>query len=292
PKSSSAADSMARARGPKPRGERTRATVTCPRNGRFSGTKPSGSQARWHADASRPRSSTAPRIPAQTTRGRGSPGKAPRPRPASSRGETLVAAVATALRTSARSPSDTSPRNWSVRCMPAGSTQRRSAFGARARRRPWVESSADRTASDRSTAMKQRTIRPGGSAVGLGRGLVVARLAAALAEPAAHGLAHLSLELPPAQDEPRLLRHGADRLWVPEAVRGHGGEIAIDRGGLLDELRELRLVLFGMRQRRPQLLVDRLPLGDELDATLVRLAEDGAQGERLVVGQVEGVDQP
>jgi hypothetical protein len=38
------------------------------------------------------------------------------------------------------------------------------------------------------------------------------------------------------------------------------------------------------RQRRPQLLVDLLPLGDELEAALVRLTEDGAQGERLVVG--------
>jgi hypothetical protein len=35
-----------------------------------------------------------------------------------------------------------------------------------------------------------------------------------------------------------------------------------------------------------------LPLREQLHAAFVRLAEDGAQSERLVVGEIEGMDQP
>src|SRR5262249_25012373 len=269
---------MARAIGAKPRGERTRASVTWPRNGRFSGGKPNGSTARSQATASRPSSATPPCSPAQTTRGRVRPGNAPRPRHASGVAVAAVAAPASASRIPGSRSSGTWPRNLRVRCIPADETQRTSARGARVFNRAWTASSAALTSSDRSTATKQRTLwaawaTPRRSVAGL-RARLVLGLAASLSQPAPDGGAHLALELAAEQHELCLLLHAEALLRLPEAVLRHRSELAIDGGGLGDQLLQRGLILVGTRQGRAQLLVDGLPLGDQLHATLVGLAED------------------
>jgi hypothetical protein len=55
----------------------------------------------------------------------------------------------------------------------------------------------------------------------------------------------LALQLPPPQHQLRLLFHGEPLLRLTEAVLGHGGQVAIDRGRLSNQLFQLVMVLVG-----------------------------------------------
>src|SRR5262245_25154235 len=112
-----------------------------------------------------------------------------------------------------------------------------------------------------------------------------------LSETPAHRVPDLSLQLATQEKELRLLLDGEHLLRLSEAVLGDGSQLAIDPVDLSDETAQLARVLVGSGEGGAQPLVERLPRRQERDAPLVGLAEDGAQCERLVVGQVEGVDE-
>lgn len=88
-----------------------------------------------------------------------------------------------------------------------------------------------------------------------------------------------------------MLLDGEALLGLGEAVLGDGGQPPVDVVGLGHQARQLGLILVGAGERRSQLLVERLPLGGQLDEPLIGPAEDRPQGKRLVVGQVEAVDE-
>src|SRR5262245_17947770 len=122
--------------------------------------------------------------------------------------------------------------------------------------------------------------------------LFVRRAAVALlSEPPAHRVPDLSLQLAAQEEELRLLLDREQLLRVVEAVLGDVCQLPVDTVDLADETRQLARVLVGPGEGGAQLLVECLPRRQERDAPLVRLAEDGAQRERLVVGQVEGGDE-